>query len=58
MAGTEAEWFAGDDPLPFFMMLARSTGPGARHLVRLHRDTRRATGTGAAAHHPLERRPR
>ncbi|KIZ13352.1 hypothetical protein SNA_38515 [Streptomyces natalensis ATCC 27448] len=23
-AGTEAPWFAGDDPLPFFMMLASS----------------------------------
>ncbi|MEU9119671.1 ATP-grasp domain-containing protein [Streptomyces sp. NPDC048506] len=40
--GTELAWFAGDDPLPFFTMLARSVGPGARHLVQLHRAGRRA----------------
>ncbi|MFJ9414833.1 ATP-grasp domain-containing protein [Streptomyces sp. NPDC101227] len=55
--GTELAWFAGDDPLPFFTMLARCAGPGARHLVRLRRDARRAAGTADAAHHPLERRP-
>ncbi|MFI9049497.1 ATP-grasp domain-containing protein [Streptomyces sp. NPDC053427] len=55
--GTELAWFAGDDPLPFFTMLARCAGPGARHLVRLRRDARRAAGTADAVHHPQERRP-
>ncbi|TJZ52193.1 ATP-grasp domain-containing protein [Streptomyces piniterrae] len=40
-AGTELAWFAADDPLPFFTMLARCVGPGARHLAELRR-TRRA----------------
>lgn len=41
-SGTELAWFAGDDPLPFFTMLARSVGPGARHLMQLRRAGRRA----------------
>ncbi|QHC20393.1 ATP-grasp domain-containing protein [Streptomyces sp. GS7] len=45
-AGTELAWFAGDDPLPFFTMLARSVGPGARHLVQLRRVGRRAGTAG------------
>ncbi|MFF8371174.1 ATP-grasp domain-containing protein [Streptomyces lydicus] len=40
--GTELAWFAGDDPLPFLAMLARSVGPGARHLRELRRAGRRA----------------
>ncbi|MFJ9410278.1 ATP-grasp domain-containing protein [Streptomyces sp. NPDC101393] len=44
-AGTELAWFAGDDPLPFFTMLARSVGPGVRHLVQLRREGRRAGAT-------------
>ncbi|WP_433856994.1 ATP-grasp domain-containing protein [Streptomyces kronopolitis] len=48
-AGTELAWFAGDDPLPFLTMLARSAGPGARHLMQLRRAGRRA---GAQA--PIE----
>lgn len=48
-AGTELAWFAGDDPLPFLTMLARSVGPGARHLMQLRRASRRA---GAQA--PIE----
>lgn len=45
-SGTELAWFAGDDPLPFLTMLARSAGPGARHLRQLRRAGRRA-GTEA-----------
>ncbi len=51
-AGTELAWFAGDDPLPFFTMLARCAGPGVRHLAQLRRTGRRAgpdrAGGGAA----------
>ncbi|MEV0368605.1 ATP-grasp domain-containing protein [Streptomyces sp. NPDC050636] len=41
-AGTELAWFAADDPLPFFTMLARCVGPGARHLAQLRRTKRAA----------------
>ncbi|MGG7573088.1 ATP-grasp domain-containing protein [Streptomyces sirii] len=45
-SGTELAWLAGDDPLPFFTMLARSVGPGAQYLMQLRRAGRRA-GTDA-----------
>lgn len=48
-AGTELAWFAGDDPLPFLTMLARSAGPGARHLMQLRR-----AGCRAGAQAPIE----
>ncbi|MEU3371938.1 ATP-grasp domain-containing protein [Streptomyces sp. NPDC006660] len=41
-AGTELAWVAGDDLRPFFAMAARSLRPGARHLYRLWRSSRRA----------------
>lgn len=37
-SGTELAWLAGDDVKPFFTMLVRSVGPGARHLLHLWRD--------------------
>nr|WP_229857441.1 ATP-grasp domain-containing protein [Streptomyces anandii] len=40
-SGTELAWFAGDDPLPFLTMLARSVRPGAKHLYQLWRTNRR-----------------
>lgn len=40
-SGTELAWFAGDDPLPFFTMLARFVRPGAKHLHQLWRTSRR-----------------
>ncbi|GAA0905828.1 ATP-grasp domain-containing protein [Streptomyces thermoalcalitolerans] len=45
-SGTELAWFAGDDPLPFLTMLARSVRPGAKHLYQLWRTHRRGS-TGA-----------
>ncbi|GAT82379.1 hypothetical protein STXM2123_3080 [Streptomyces sp. F-3] len=45
-SGTELAWFAGDDPMPFLTMLARSVRPGAKHLYQLWRTHRRSsTGT-------------
>lgn len=41
-AGTEYAWVAGDDLRPFFTMMARFVGPGAQHLYRLWRSSRRA----------------
>ncbi|MFJ8308981.1 MULTISPECIES: ATP-grasp domain-containing protein [unclassified Streptomyces] len=41
-AGTELAWVARDDPRPFFTMMARSVRPGAQHLYRLWRSSRRA----------------
>ncbi|MFE9539238.1 ATP-grasp domain-containing protein [Streptomyces sp. NPDC006691] len=41
-SGTEFAWAAGDDPGPFFTMMARFVRPGARHLYRLWRSSRRA----------------
>ncbi|GGU50379.1 ATP-grasp domain-containing protein [Streptomyces violascens] len=40
--GTEYAWVAGDDLRPFFTMMARFVGPGAQHLYRLWRSSRRA----------------
>lgn len=40
-----------DDPLPFVTMLARSVGPGARHLMQLRRAGRRA-GTDSSIDAP------
>lgn len=40
-SGTELAWLAGDDPLPFFTMLARFVRPGAKHLYQLWRTSRR-----------------
>ncbi|MFD5568244.1 carboxylate--amine ligase [Streptomyces cadmiisoli] len=40
-SGTELAWLAGDDPLPFLTMLARLGRPGAQHLYRLWRTSRR-----------------
>ncbi|GAA3103500.1 carboxylate--amine ligase [Streptomyces echinatus] len=42
-SGTELAWFAGDDPLPFLTMLARSVRPGAKHLYQLWRTSRRGS---------------
>lgn len=41
-SGTEFAWAAGDDLGPFFTMAARFVRPGARHLYRLWRSSRRA----------------
>lgn len=41
-SGTEFAWAAGDDLAPFFTMAARFVRPGARHLYRLWRSSRRA----------------
>jgi hypothetical protein len=41
-SGTELAWLAGDDLKPFFTMLARFVGPGARHLLQMWRTGRRA----------------
>ncbi|MGW1026621.1 carboxylate--amine ligase [Streptomyces sp. NPDC002577] len=41
-SGTELAWLAGDDMRPFFTMLARFVGPGARHLYQLWRTGRRS----------------
>ncbi|MEU6608098.1 ATP-grasp domain-containing protein [Streptomyces shenzhenensis] len=46
-SGTELAWFAGDDPLPFLTMLARFVRPGAKHLYRLWRTSRRGGTTTA-----------
>ncbi|MFF4187945.1 ATP-grasp domain-containing protein [Streptomyces sp. NPDC001691] len=40
--GTELAWVAGDDLRPFFTMMARFVRPGAQHLYRLWRSSRRA----------------
>ncbi|MFI6471551.1 ATP-grasp domain-containing protein [Streptomyces sp. NPDC050516] len=40
--GTEYAWVAGDDLRPFFTMMARFVRPGAQHLYRLWRSSRRA----------------
>ncbi|CUW30408.1 carboxylate--amine ligase [Streptomyces reticuli] len=48
-SGTELAWFAGDDPLPFLTMLARSVRPGAKHLRRLWRTGRRGGATTTPA---------
>ncbi|AZM54826.1 ATP-grasp domain-containing protein [Streptomyces sp. WAC 01529] len=40
-SGTELAWLAADDMLPFFTMLARVAGPGARNLYQLWRAGRR-----------------
>jgi D-aspartate ligase len=42
-SGTELAWLAGDDPLPFFTMLARFVRPGAKHLYQLWRTNRRGS---------------
>ncbi|MEV6024536.1 ATP-grasp domain-containing protein [Streptomyces sp. NPDC052036] len=42
-SGTELAWFAGDDPRPFFTMLARFVRPGAKHLYQLWRTNRRGS---------------
>ncbi|AZS85693.1 ATP-grasp domain-containing protein [Streptomyces griseoviridis] len=44
-SGTELAWLAGDDPLPFLTMLARSLRPGAAHLYELWRTNRRGGTT-------------
>ncbi|MGW0708691.1 carboxylate--amine ligase [Streptomyces sp. NPDC002643] len=36
-SGTELAWFAGDDPRPLLMMLARSVRPGVKHLHQFWR---------------------
>lgn len=36
-AGTELAWLAADDMKPFFTMLARFVGPGAKHLLQMWR---------------------
>lgn len=41
-SGTELAWLAGDDVKPFLAMLARTPGPGARHLHRLWQERSRA----------------
>ncbi|MEW2162954.1 ATP-grasp domain-containing protein [Streptomyces sp. NPDC007084] len=46
-SGTELAWLAGDDPRPFFTMLARFVRPGARHLYQLWRTNRRG-GSGSS----------
>ncbi|MFF4566058.1 ATP-grasp domain-containing protein [Streptomyces sp. NPDC001435] len=46
-SGTELAWLAGDDPLPFFTMLARFVRPGAKHLYQLWRTNRRGSTTGS-----------
>lgn len=48
-SGTELAWLAGDDPLPFFTMLARFVRPGAKHLYQLWRTNRRGSMTGSAS---------
>ncbi|MGW0082624.1 carboxylate--amine ligase [Streptomyces sp. NPDC003393] len=45
-SGTELAWLAGDDPLPFFTMLARFVRPGAKHLYQLWRTNRRGGAAG------------
>jgi predicted ATP-grasp superfamily ATP-dependent carboligase len=53
---TELAWLARDDVKPFLAMLARSAGPGVRHLRRWwreHRRTRAWTAVPAAAAAPL-----
>ncbi|MEU6403643.1 ATP-grasp domain-containing protein [Streptomyces sp. NPDC046985] len=50
-SGTELAWLAGDDPLPFLVMLARCARPGASHLYRLWRTHRRG-GAGPATAGP------
>ncbi|MFE6888689.1 ATP-grasp domain-containing protein [Streptomyces sp. NPDC057694] len=47
-SGTELAWWAADDPRPFFTMLARFVGPGARHLYQLWRTNRRGGTTGTS----------
>ncbi|MGW5096638.1 carboxylate--amine ligase [Streptomyces nodosus] len=44
-SGTELAWLAGDDPRPFFTMLARLVRPGAKHLYQLWRTNRRGSTT-------------
>ncbi|QFZ78801.1 ATP-grasp domain-containing protein [Streptomyces fagopyri] len=44
-SGTELAWLAGDDPRPFFTMLARLVRPGARHLYQLWRTNRLGSST-------------
>ncbi|MEU8585632.1 ATP-grasp domain-containing protein [Streptomyces sp. NPDC048664] len=52
-SGTELAWLAGDDLGPFFTMLARSVGPGARHFYQLWRTSRRgSTAPRARASRP------
>ncbi|MET8244589.1 ATP-grasp domain-containing protein [Streptomyces sp. NPDC005202] len=48
-SGTELAWLAGDDPLPFFTMLARFVRPGAKHLYQLWRTNRRGSTTGSGS---------
>jgi predicted ATP-grasp superfamily ATP-dependent carboligase len=48
-SGTELAWLAGDDLRPFFTMLARFVGPGAKHLYRLWRTNRRGSTNSSTA---------
>ncbi|MEU6070339.1 ATP-grasp domain-containing protein [Streptomyces sp. NPDC047082] len=48
-SGTELAWLAGDDPLPFFTMLARFVRPGAKHLYQLWRTNRRGSTTSSGS---------
>ncbi|MFE2039427.1 ATP-grasp domain-containing protein [Streptomyces sp. NPDC059477] len=41
---TELAWLAGDDPLPFATMLARSVRPAVKHVHRLWRTHRHGNG--------------
>ncbi|WP_345044685.1 ATP-grasp domain-containing protein [Streptomyces sannanensis] len=42
-SGTELAWLAADDVKPFFTMMARFVRPGAQHLYRLWRSSRRGS---------------
>ncbi|MFJ6837518.1 ATP-grasp domain-containing protein [Streptomyces sp. NPDC091209] len=48
-SGTELAWLAGDDLRPFFTMLARFVGPGAKHLYQLWRTNRRGSTNSSTA---------
>ncbi|MEU6958543.1 ATP-grasp domain-containing protein [Streptomyces chrestomyceticus] len=54
--GTELAWLAADDLKPFFTMLARFVGPGARHLVELRRASRRARAMNGGSVRPFPAR--
>jgi hypothetical protein len=44
-AGTELAWWAGDDPKPFFVMLARLLRPAMQYLRHRWFGSRRARTT-------------
>lgn len=55
--GTELAWLAADDLKPFFTMLARFVGPGARHMLELRRASRRARAAAESGALQQQTRP-